>query len=184
MSSLRFIAIILCFLTIPARANLGDNVKQLISRYGTPVNFTEPNPNFPFGTIVFKASGILLVVFLSGEKEVGAKVSKIDQTAFSDSERTLIMSTDGGTQWVSAPSSDPTTLQWTRPDKATAMYDKQKNMIIFTSDEMAQAVKAAQANPPPTAPAATTNAPATNKSMLPIPPAPMAPPDINLPPGK
>jgi len=64
------------------------------------------------------------------------------------------------------------------------MYYKQKNMIIFTSDEMAQAVKAAQANPPPTAPAATTNAPATNKSMLPIPPAPMAPPDINLPPGK
>jgi hypothetical protein len=184
MSPIRFTAILLCLLTLPARANLGESVKQLVSRYGTPVKFSEPIPNFPFGTIVFSASGITLVVFLVGDKEVGAKVYKTDKTAFSDSERDLIISTDGGSQWVSTPSTDPTTLQWTRPDKATVMYDKQKNMLIFTSDEMAQAVKTAEANPPSAAASATANAPATNKSMLQLPPPPMAPPDLNLPPGK
>jgi len=181
MASLRFITVLLCLLILPARANLGENVKQLVARYGTPVNFSEPKPNFPFGTIVFSASGISLVVFLVGDKEVGARVSKTDKSAFSDAERDLIIATDGGSQWVSTPSSDPTTLQWTRPDKATAMYDKQKSMIIFTSDEMAQALKAAENAPPPPAPA---DMPATNKSMLQTPPPPMAPPELNLPPGK
>jgi hypothetical protein len=171
MSLIRSIAILLCLTIIPAQANLGETVKQLVSRYGTPVNFAEPNPNFPFGTIVFSASGIKLVVFLVGDKEVGAKVFKTDKSAFSDAERESIMSTDGGSQWVSTTSTDTTTLQWSRADHATAMYDKQKNMLIFTSDEMAQALKTAEttgAKPPP---------PETNKSMLPIPPPPMAPPD-------
>jgi hypothetical protein len=182
--SFRFIAILLSLLTLPARANLGENVKQLVVRYGTPVKFSEPNPNFPFGTIVYSASGITLVVFLIGDKEVGAKIYKTDKSAFTDAERDLILSTDGGAQWVSTPSPDSTTLQWTRPDKATVLYDKQKNMLIFTSDEMAQAIKAAEANPPSAASPAAASAPATNRSMLQLPPPPMAPPDLNLPPGK
>jgi hypothetical protein len=152
----RYTILLLVLLTLPLRANLGDDVKQLIVRYGTPVNFTEANSTFPFGTVVFKAGGYILVVFLVGEKEVGAKVSKTNQSAFTDSERDTIMSTDvAGSQWTSVPSPDPTCLQWNRGDKATALYDKQKNVLIFTSDVMAQTLKAFHPAAPAPAPAPT-----------------------------
>ncbi len=148
----RFTIFLLILLTLPLRANLGDNVKQLVARYGTPTNFSEATPTNPFGTIVFQAGSYSLVVFLLGDKEVGARVSKTDKSAFTDAERDTIMSTDvAGSHWMPVPSSDPTCLQWTRSDKATALYDKQKNMLIFTSDEMAQALKAAPASAPPAA---------------------------------
>jgi len=157
----RAFAIILTLLTLPLRANLGENVKQLVTRYGTPSGYTEVTPNFPFGTVTFIAGGITLTVFLIGDKEVGAKVFKTDHSALSEAERQSIMATDqGGSQWKSVPSSDPGTLTWTRSDKATALYDTQKFVLIFTSEEMAKAVQAAQAaGPPPAAPAPPKTAP-------------------------
>src|SRR5690349_11913614 len=102
MFLLRSVAILFCLLCLPARANLGDNVKQLVARYGTPVNYTEATPQFPFGTIVFSSAGINLVVFLLGDKEVGARVSKTDTTALTEQEQQTIMNSDlGGSQWVS-----------------------------------------------------------------------------------
>jgi hypothetical protein len=158
----RYTILLLIFLTLPLRANLGDDVKQLVARYGTPTNFSEASPTNPFGTIVFQAGSYTLIVFLLGDKEVGARVSKTDQSAFTDAERETIMSTDvAGSQWVSVPSPDPAFLQWTRSDQAKATYDKQKNMLIFTSDAMTQALKAAAkpAAPTSTAPAAATPPP-------------------------
>lgn len=141
-------------LTTPTRANLGDNIKQLVSRYGTPVTYSEATPANPFGTVVFQAGGITLMVFLLGEIEVGARVSKTDKTPLSDAERQTIMGADtGGSQWKSVSSNDPTCLQWTRSDNATAIYDTKKNMLIFTSDQMAKALDAARAAQP--APAAS-----------------------------
>jgi len=155
--------ILLVLLALPLRANLGENVKQLVTRYGTPSGYSEATPSFPFGTVSFTASGITLIVFLIGDKEVGAKVFKTDKSALSEAERQSIMSADqGGSQWKSVPSSDPGTLTWIRSDKATALYDTQKFVLIFTSDEMAKAVQAAQAaGPPPAAPAPPSAAPAS-----------------------
>ncbi len=163
----RFLILSLSILiTIPARANLGEDVKSLVARYGAPKNYSEAHPGFPFGTLIFAASGITLIVFLEDEKEVGAKVFKTNGKPFSDEERQAIMATDGGSQWVEGPNPDATTRQWSRPDKATVMYDSEKNLIIFTSAEMAKAVDsithasagqaaspAAPAAPVPSAPA-------------------------------
>ena len=155
---LRYSIFLFSLLILPARANLGDDVKQLIAHYGTPVTFSEPSPKNPFGTVVFQAAGFTLVVFLLNEKEVGARVSKTDKSAFTDAERQSIMSTDvAGSQWVATTSADPTCLQWSRSDKATVLYDQQKNMLIFTSDEMAKALQAAPAASP---------SPATNSAPV------------------
>ncbi len=83
----RSVVFLLSPLVLPARANLGDDVKQLVTRYGTPTTYSEPGPTNPFGTIVFQAGGYTLVVFLVGTKEVGARVSKTDKTVFTDAER-------------------------------------------------------------------------------------------------
>jgi hypothetical protein len=38
-------------------------------------------------------------------------------------------------------------LQWSRVDKATVLYDKEKHMLIFTSQEMAGAIHAPTVKP-------------------------------------
>jgi hypothetical protein len=139
----RNVVLILVLLTLPARANLGETVEQCVKRYGKPVAFSEATDKFPFGTIVFTATGYTLVVFLLNNAEVGARVSKVDKTAFTDAEIQNIMGADSnGTPWTSTTSVDPTTLQWTRNDKATVLYDKSKYMLIFTSQIMADAMAA------------------------------------------
>jgi hypothetical protein len=59
-----------------------------------------------------------------------------------------IMNADlAGSEWTPAPSTDPTCLQWVRGDKATVLYDKEKHMIIFTSEQMANAIHAPAPKP-------------------------------------
>jgi len=61
-----------------------------------------------------------------------------------------IMDADsGGSSWTLTTSSDPTCIQWTRGDKATAIYDKANHMLIFTSEEMTNAVHIPPAKPNP-----------------------------------
>lgn len=136
-------------LTIPLRANLGETVEQCVTRYGKPVNFSEAAGKFPFGTLIFVAPPYTLVVFLLKTKEVGPRVSKVDKSAFTEAEMQNIMGADSnGSPWTSAPSTDPTCLEWTRADKATVLYDKVKHMLIFTSVDMANALRAPPAPAP------------------------------------
>jgi hypothetical protein len=133
---------------IPLRANLGETVEQCVTRYGRPVGFSEANAKTPFGAVAFSATGYTLLVFLIANKEVGARVSKIDKSAFTDVEMKTIMNADlAGSEWTPAPSTDPTCLQWVRGDKATVLYDKEKHMIIFTSEQMANAIHAPAPKP-------------------------------------
>ena len=145
------------FLTIPLRANLGETVTQCVARYGRPVGFSEAGDKSPFGTIAFSATGYTLIIFLINTKEVGARVSKVDKSAFTDAEMKNIMDADlAGSTWTSTTSDDPTCLKWTRADKATVLYDKVKHILIFTSEDMANALHA-----PPTIPSgAAIGAPA------------------------
>jgi len=136
---------------LPSRANLGETVKQCVDRYGTPVGYSEVTPKSPFGTVVFKAGSYILLVFVLNDKEVGARVSKSDKSAFTDAERQTILTADaGGSTWTPTKSDDPTCLAWSRADNATALYDQARHMLIFTSPEMARALSA----PPPPQPAA------------------------------
>jgi len=157
--------ILLCLWTIPLRANLGETVAQCVTRYGVPSGYGEANPKFPFGTIAFSAGGYTLVLFLLDTKEVGARITKQDKSAFTEAEMKSIMDADSSSApWTSTSSDDPTCLRWTRSDKATVLYDKDKHVLIFTSDEMA---KAYHSLPPPKAPLpsptiSTTNAPTSN----------------------
>jgi hypothetical protein len=140
---LRPAILLFCFLTLPLRANLGETVEQCVVRYGKPIHYTEADPKDPFGTLIFTAGGYTLIVFLANSREVGARVSKLDKSAFTDGEMKDIMGADsGGGAWAPATSIDPTCLEWTRTDKATVLYDKDRHMLIFTSDEMAQALHA------------------------------------------
>jgi hypothetical protein len=132
------------------RANLGDTVEQIVARYGKPTGHSEANANSPFGTILFQAGGYELVLFILENHEVGARVSKSDKSAFTDAEMQTIMANDlNGSTWTPVASGDPTCLRWARGDKATVLYDREKHMLIFTSDEMAQALHAPPAKPPP-----------------------------------
>jgi hypothetical protein len=145
---LRFTAVFLFCSLIPARANLGDTVQQIVARYGKPTGYAEATAKSPFGSLLFKAGSYELVVFLLDNKEVGARVSKLDNSAISDAEIQDIMANDtGGSKWTSTPGADPSSLQWQRGDKATVLYDKDKHMLIFTADAMAQALH----NPAPPA---------------------------------
>jgi len=147
---LRAAIILFTLLTLPLRANLGETVAQCVARYGRPVGFSEANPKFPFGTIAFSATGYTLVIFLVGDKEVGARVTKQDKSGFTTAELQGIMGADsGGTPWAVAASSDPSCLRWTRSDKATVLYDKDKHVLIFTSDEMARVIRPTPAPGPP-----------------------------------
>jgi hypothetical protein len=135
----------LALLALPARANLGETIEQCVTRYGRPAGFSEATAKNPFGTVVYTAAGYTLVVFVLNSHEVGARVSKADKSAFTDAEMKTIMDADlGGDKWTSTASSDPTCLRWSRGDKATVLYDKDKHVLIFTSDAMAQALHPAQ----------------------------------------
>ena len=145
---LRSAILLFSVLSIPARANLGETVAQCVARYGAPVGYSEAGAKSPFGTVAFTATGYTLIIFLIKDKEVGARVAKVDKSAFTEAEMQRIMGADsGGFSWTSTPSDDPTCLRWVRPDKATVLYDKAKHMLIFTSDEMASAIQVQPAKP-------------------------------------
>ena len=93
---LRFALVLFTLMLLPARANLGETVAQCVARYGRPVGYSEANPHSPFGTVAFSAGGYTLIVFLLSGKEVGARVSKKDNSEFSEAERKNIMSADVG----------------------------------------------------------------------------------------
>jgi hypothetical protein len=157
---LRTAIILFCLLAIPLRANLGETVAQCVARYGAPVGYSESSPKFPFGTVVFAATGYTLVVFLVKDKEVGARVSKQDKSAFTDAEMKTIIDADStAAPWAPAKSDDPTCLSWTRSDKATVLYDKDKHILIFTSQEMANTFHSSP--PPPKPPPTNSVSPAT-----------------------
>jgi hypothetical protein len=145
---LRSTIILFSLFTLPVRANLGETVAQCVARYGKPVGYSEASNKSPFGTLVFTATGYILVVFLINTKEVGARVSKLDKTAFTDAEMQNIMDADtAGTPWTPTTSDDPTCLRWTRADKATVLYDKVKHALLFSSEEMADAIHAVTVKP-------------------------------------
>jgi hypothetical protein len=145
---LRSAIILFSLLTLPLRANLGETVAQCVARYGSPIGYSEASSKSPFGTLVFTATGYSLVVFLINTKEVGARVSKLDKTAFTDAEMQNIMDADtAGTSWTPTTSDDPTCLRWTRADKATVLYDKEKHILLFSSEEMAEAIHPATVKP-------------------------------------
>ena len=152
ISMLRHTLLLLVFLTLPLRANLGETVEQCIARYGKPSAYTEASDKLPFGTVTFTAGNFGLIVFILNNKEVGARVSKKDKSAFSDAEMKMIMTADTSATdpWTPTTSDDPTCLKWSRNDKATILYDKDKHILIFTADDMA---KALNSPPPPAAPA-------------------------------
>jgi hypothetical protein len=146
-----FAIVLSSLLTLPARANLGETVEQCVKRYGVPIGYSEANAKAPFGTVAFSAGGYTLLVFVINNKEVGARVSKNDKSAFSDAEMKNIMDADStGSPWTPTSSGDPTCIQWTRGDKATAIYDKANHMLIFTSEEMSSTVHLPVAKPTPT----------------------------------
>jgi hypothetical protein len=139
--TLRVAIVLLSLMLLPARANLGETVQQCVARYGRPIGYSEAEPKNPFGTVAFSATGYTLIIFLLNNKEVGARVSKQDKSAFTDAEMKTIMGADlGGSQWNSVASPDPTSLTWERGDKATVLYDKDKHVLIFSSQEMVAAI--------------------------------------------
>ncbi len=138
----RYAILFLIFLTLPVRANLGDTVAQCVARYGKPDHYSEATPNNPFGTLIFTAGGYALIVFLLNNVEVGARVSKKDNSAVTDAELQTVMGAASNTPpWTTTASRDPTCQAWTRADKASVLYDKTKHMVIFTAPEMAAALK-------------------------------------------
>ena len=143
MSRLAFFLMLLAGSISSAHANLGDTVEQVVARYGKPVGYSEASATNPFGKVFFVAGGYQLVIFVLNDIEVGARLSKTDKSAFSEAEMKTIMNDDvNNSQWTPTPSTDPTTLQWSRGDKATLLYDKDKHILIFTSPVMAQALNA------------------------------------------
>lgn len=183
---LRCAIVFLLILALPLRANLGDSVNDCVKRYGKPVNFTEASGKMPFGTLVFIAGPYQMIVFLLNNVEVGARVSKKDKSAFTPDEMKTIMDADATSPWVTADSIEPATQRWKRADKATVLYDESAKMLIFTSQEMADALHAQAAAAPspvlapkppegnfaPAAPAqwsllSTNAAPATNSAPTP-----------------
>jgi hypothetical protein len=127
---------------LPARANLGETVEQLVTRYGKPTGYAEATAQNPFGSLLFRVHPYELVLFVLDNHEVGARVSKVDKTDFSPIEmQTIIDAETGPGPWVPASSPDPSEIHWTRSDHATFIYDKQKHMLLLTSDAMAKAVR-------------------------------------------
>jgi hypothetical protein len=157
LAALAFLIIAL----IPARANLGDTVADCVKRYGKPDHFTEANDKTPFGTIVFSAGPYEMVVFLYDNVEVGARVTKKDKTDFAPGELKTIMDADATSPWVAKPGSDPLSQEWIRADNASATYDLEKKMLIFTTPEMVKELHA---------PTPVLSLPETNAA--PVPPRP------------
>ena len=185
----RYAVVFLVLLTLPLRANLGETVDQCVKRYGKPAGFSEPNSTRPFGTLVFVAGDYSLVIFLLNNVEVGARVAKSDKSAFSDADFKTVMTADASTPWKTTKSPDPTSLTWSRADKATALYDKDKHLLIFTSPAMAEAMHRIEAKPPAPAGPAPVSTPApvpasgrvyapapTSTSVFPPPSAPSTSP--------
>ena len=147
---LRPAIILFSLLTIPLRANLGETVEQCVARYGKPIGYSEAGTKSPFGTVVFTSASYMLIVFVIHDKEVGARVSKLDKSAFTDAEMKTIMDADSaGSPWTTTPSDDPTCSRWSRDDKATVLYDKANHVLIFTSEEMAATFRAMTIKPGP-----------------------------------
>ena len=142
--------LVFCLFTVPLRANLGETVQQCIVRYGQPNGYSEAGPKSPFGTVVFVAGGLVLVIFIYDNKEVGARISKSDKSAFSDADLQMIMGADtAGSAGTPVKSDDPTCLAWHRGDNAQVLYDHVKHMVIFTSQAMSDALHVAAAKPTP-----------------------------------
>jgi hypothetical protein len=158
----RAICLLLVFtlFTVPLRANLGETIQQCVARYGRPNGFSEAGPRTPFGTLVFIAGGFVLTVFVYDTKEVGARVTKSDKSAFSDGDLQTIMGADtAGSAWATTKSDDPTCRAWNRADGATVLYDQDKHIVIFTSPAMSAAMK--NFTPQPAPPASSTSNTAT-----------------------
>jgi len=168
MLRLANVAALLLLLVLPARANLGDSIADCIKRYGKPDRFSEANAHTPFGTLVFIAGPYEMTVFLYNNVEVGARVFKKDKSAFTAVEIKDILNADAASPWHPTASDDPASQEWTRADKATATYDTSKQMLLFTTPEMAKELHA----PPPIVPAL---APAATNTPPPRPPGDFAP---------
>jgi hypothetical protein len=154
--------LVFSFFTAPLRANLGETIQQCIVRYGRPNGYSEASPKFPFGTLVFIAGGYVLTIFVYQGRQVGARISKSDKSAFKDTEMQAIMEADtAGLNWISSKSDDPTCLAWQRSDNAKVLYDQVKHVLIFTSPAMTDALKAVSAIPAPPV-SSTSNGTPTN----------------------
>lgn len=150
MQCFAVVVFLFSFTILPSHANLGETIAQCVARYGKPVNFTEASAKTPFGTVTFVAAGYGLTIFVANGKEVGARVTKVDKSPLSDTDLQNIMAAESGpSAWTPTKSKDPTCLEWTRSDKAEALYDKEKHMLIFTSQEMARIMDAPAAAPNP-----------------------------------
>ena len=160
MHFFRLAVLLLIFCALPLWAKLGDTVPECTKRYGVPGGFTEANGKSPFGTLAFRAGKYTLLVFLLDVKEVGARVTKTDKSAFTEDEMKTIMDAEGdpASPWTPTSSTDPTCLEWTRGDKATVLYDKDKHVLIITSPAMADAVRTFVPKPTPAATPATNSA--------------------------
>jgi hypothetical protein len=130
---------------LPGRANLGDTIAQLVAHYGKPTAYAEASDKTPFGNILFRAGAYEMLLFILDGKEVGARVSKIDKSAFTNDEIKTIMTAENSSgPWTPSVSGDPSLLSWSRSDHATVMYDQQKHMVLLTSAAMAQVVNGAK----------------------------------------
>jgi hypothetical protein len=140
---MRLILFLFTVSLLPGRANLGDTIAQAVGHYGHPIGYAEASARSPFGNILFRSGGYELVLFILDGKEVGARVSKLDKSPFTDQEIKTIMDADNGAgPWTPTASSDPSTLVWSRSDHATVLYDRAKNLLMLTSKTMADAVNA------------------------------------------
>ncbi len=83
--------------------------------------------------------------------------------------KTILNADSGGSTWTVAVSTDPTCLQWARADKATALYDKTKHVLVFTSDDMAEALRKGIPVPPSKPASASAAAPAQVPAPAPAP---------------
>jgi hypothetical protein len=125
-----------------ARANLGDTIAEAVAHYGHPTGYAEASDKMPFGTILFRAGGYELVLFILDGKEVGARVSKLDKSPFTESEIKTIMDAETGSgPWTPTASGDSSTLAWSRSDHSTVLYDKNKQLLMLTTQAMAEALK-------------------------------------------
>src|ERR1700748_981747 len=98
---LRCAVLLLLLALLPARANIGENVTDLVKRYGKPAGFSEASSTNPFGTLIFVAGPYQMIIFLADNVEVGARVSKKDKSAFSPDEVQTILNADAPTPWTS-----------------------------------------------------------------------------------
>jgi len=178
---LRLVPVVFLILALPVRANLGETIAECTKRYGKFYNYTEASAKTPFGTVVYIAGPYEMIVFIYNGIEVGARVSKKDKTDLGPDEIKTILNADAPTPWIPAHADDPTSPQWTRADKASANYDPEKKMLIFTTPDMLQAMNT---TPEPIAPA-TNAAPHPAGDFAPAAPTQWAPPtapSTNAPP--